>query len=61
LTVSATATKPEVAKYGDKVFSGKLVLASFAVRRWKCNRLVLRQAVDAYIQEAAYYQTQDGK
>ena len=29
---------------------------------WRiCNGLVLREAVDAHIQEAAYYQTQDGE
>jgi hypothetical protein len=37
------------------------VLASFAMRRWKYNRLFLRQAVDAHVKEAAYRQTQKGE
>jgi hypothetical protein len=37
------------------------MLASFAVRRWKYDRLVLRQTVDANIEEAAHCQTQDGE
>jgi len=37
------------------------VLAGFAMRWRICNGLILRQAVDAYIQEAAYYQTQEGE
>jgi hypothetical protein len=31
------------------------------MRRRICDGLILREAVDAYIQEAAYDQTQDGE
>jgi len=61
LTVPATTAKPEVAEYGDKVFSGQLVLAGFAVRWWKYNGLVPRQTVDTHIKEAAHCQTDDGE
>jgi len=61
LTVPTATTKPQVAKYGDEVFGGQLVLASFAVRRWKYNRLIQGQTVDAYIKETAYCQTQKGE
>jgi len=57
LTVTATPAKSEVAEHRDEVFGSQLVLTGFAVRWGKYNGLVLGQAVNAHIQEAAHRQT----
>ena len=37
------------------------MLTGLAMRRRICNGLILREAVDAHIEEAAYQQTHDGE